>query len=64
MSENDRQDLIKALKKSLELVESTVSWAEARGFTDSQEYLDWEDELNKLSTKDHKINFHKFKYMD
>jgi len=63
-SENERQDLIKALNKALQVVEDTVSWAEARGFTDEQVYLDWEDSLNQLSCKDHKVNFFNYKHMD
>lgn len=63
-SERERQELITALNRALKAVEDTVSWAEARGFTDEQEYLDWEDSINALSVKDHKINFFKYKHMD
>lgn len=64
MSERETTELRNALRKSLELLESTVSWAEARGFTDEQEYLIWEQRVNQLSVKDHNINFANYKYMD
>jgi len=64
MSERETTELRNALRKSLDLLESTVSWAEARGFTDSQEYINFENRVNQLSVKDHKINFANYKYMD
>ena len=64
MTEREKNELNKALKEALKVVESTVSWAEARGFTDTQEYMEWEDSINRLSVKDHKINFYDFKYVD
>jgi len=64
MSERETTELRVALKKALDLLESTVSWAEARGFTDSQEYINFENRVNQLSVKDHKINFANYKYMD
>lgn len=63
-SEKERQELNAALEKALKLLESTVSWAEAKGYTDEQEYLSWEMAINSLSVKDHKINFFKYKHMD
>lgn len=63
-SERERKELIAALNKALTVVENTVSWAEARGFTDSQEYIDWENKVNQLSVKDHNIEFFNYKYMD
>ena len=63
-SEREKQELITALDKALKLLESTVSWAEAREFTDDQEYIQWEDRINQLSVKDHKINFANFSYLD
>lgn len=62
MTELEKQDLRAALDKALDLVKSTVAWAEARKFTDAQEYIEWEDKLNKLSVKDHAMPFGK--YMD
>ena len=64
MTERDRNDLKNALQKALDLVESTVSWAEARGWTDEQEYINWEDHLNQLSCKDHRTCFANYKYTD
>ncbi len=64
MTENDRNDLKKALHKALTLVESTVSWVEARGWTNEQEFINWEDELNRLSCKDHRVSFAKYKCID
>ena len=64
MTERETNELKAALAKTLHMVESTVSWAEARGFTNSQEYMEWEDAINRLSVKDHKINFHAYQNMD
>ena len=64
MTQLEKQDLQRALKKALDTVESTISWIEARGWTNEQDFLDWEDSLNKLSVKDHKINFFNYKNMD
>ena len=64
MTNIDKENLQKALKKALEVVESTVDWVEARGWTNEQDFLNWEDSLNKLSVKDHKINFFNYKNMD
>ena len=63
-SERERQELITALNKSLKAVEDMVSWAEAKGYTDEQEYINWEDSINKLSCKDHNVNFYNYKYID
>lgn len=60
----DKENLQKALDKSLEVVRNTISWVEARGWTNEQAFLSWEDTLNALSVKDHKIEFFKYKYMD
>lgn len=64
MTERETAELKNALKKTLDLLESTVSWAEARGFTDSQEYINFENRANQLTVKDHNINFANYKYMD
>jgi len=63
-SEREKQELKEALNKAIALVESTVSWAEAKDYTNEQEYLDFEDTLNKLSIKDHNINFFSYKHVD
>lgn len=60
LTEENKSDLKKALENALETVKSTISWVEARGWTETQEYLTWEDTLNKWSTKDHRIPFVKF----
>ena len=58
MTERESNELKNALDKALHLVESTVSWAEARGFTNEQAFIDFEDALNKYSCKDHNLDFH------
>lgn len=64
MTNIDKENLQEALKKALDLIESTISWVEARGWTDEQDFISWEDSINKLSVKDHKINFFDYKNMD
>lgn len=64
MTNLEKEDLRKALHKALDTVENTISWVEARGWSNEQEFLNFEDSLNKLSVKDHKINFFSYKNMD
>ena len=64
MTERETTELRNALNRTLNLLESTVAWAEARGFTDSQEYINFENRANQLTVKDHNINFANYKYMD
>ena len=64
ISKKEQEELNNALNTALHAVESVVSWAESRGLTNEQSYIDWEDKINKLSIKDHNINFHNFKYVD
>lgn len=43
----------KMLKQSLEAVKECVAYAELNNLTDTQEFINWEDELNALSVKEH-----------
>lgn len=60
LTEENKKDLKNALERSLDVVKSTISWVEARGWAETPEFLSWEDVLNKWSTKDHRIPFVKF----
>lgn len=64
MTVDEKNDLKKILDEALQTVENVISWAESKGYTNEQSYIDWEDKINKLSIKDHNINFNNFKYMD
>jgi hypothetical protein len=41
------------LKQELRFLKILIEKCEKEGITNDQDYLDFEDELNKLSTKDH-----------
>ena len=64
MTKLEQENLKAALTKAIDVVESTISWVEARGWTNEQDFLNFEDRLNNLSCKDHKIEFFKYKHMD
>lgn len=49
-------DLIKfedLLKKNLEVIEKLIILAEQMGLTDTQMFIDFEDQLNRLSVRNH-----------
>lgn len=43
------------LEQELKFLKILIEKCEKEGVTNEQPYLDFEDELNKLSIKDHKI---------
>lgn len=54
-------DMEYRLQNALNRVKRLIQECEDEGLTDMQYYLDFEDELNKLSVKDHNIeNFCKY----
>ena len=54
-------DIEYRLQNALNRVKRLIKECEDEGLTDMQYYLDFEDELNKLSVKDHNIeNFCKY----
>lgn len=63
-SERERQELITALNKSLKAVEDMVSWAEAKGYTDEQEYSDFKNAIYKLMQINKEYTFMDYKHMD
>lgn len=64
MTKLEQENLKAALDKAIDIVESTISWVEARGWTNEQIYISWQDSLNALSCKDPNIDFFKYKHMD
>lgn len=53
---NNKNRIWTMCQASLEMVKLTVEEAEKYKMTDEQYYLDFEDELNALSVKDHSNN--------
>lgn len=45
--------MTKMLKQALDTVQMCITYAELNGLTNTQEFIEWEDELAKLSCKDH-----------
>ena len=54
--DNDKNRMYNVCQTALMFVKSVVNEAERLKMCDEQFYLDWEDELNFLSTKDHELS--------
>lgn len=51
--DNDKNRMYNACQTALMMVKSVIMQAEALKMTDEQFFIDFEDELNELSIKDH-----------
>lgn len=49
-------DMEYCLQNALNRIKRLIEECEEEGLTNEQYFLDFEDELNKLSIKDHRIN--------
>lgn len=64
MTKLEKQDLQKALQKALTLVESTVSWVEAKGWKNEQDYKEFRNSINKLMMVNDNYTFMNYMHID
>ena len=64
MTKLEQENLKAALDKAIDIVESTISWVEARGWTNEQEYFDFKNAIYKLMQINKEYTFMDYKHMD